>query len=64
MKESALGLAAPAVGLMVEDALAGWDEPGQKWVGDLEALAGIGVLREETLGREKLFVHDKLLALL
>jgi len=30
----------------------------------LKALAGIGVLREEILGREKLFVHDKLLALL
>lgn len=30
----------------------------------LEALVGVGVLREETLGREKLFVHDKLLALL
>jgi Fic family protein len=30
----------------------------------LKALAGIGILREETLGREKLFVHDKLLALL
>jgi len=30
----------------------------------LKALAGIGVLREETVGREKLFVHEKLLALL
>jgi len=64
MKESALGLAAPAVGLMVEDALAGWDEPVQKWVGDLKALAGIEFLREETLGREKLFVNVKLLDLL
>lgn len=30
----------------------------------LNALAGAGVLREETFGREKLFVHDKLLGLL
>lgn len=30
----------------------------------LKALAGIEVLRETTLGREKLFVHDKLLNLL
>ena len=30
----------------------------------LKALVEIGVLREETLGREKLFVHEKLLALL
>jgi Fic family protein len=30
----------------------------------LKALASIGVLREQTLGREKLFVHPKLLTLL
>ncbi len=30
----------------------------------LRALAGIGVLREQTVGKEKLFVHSKLLALL
>lgn len=30
----------------------------------LKALASIGVLREEAVGREKLFVHTKLLALL
>jgi Fic family protein len=30
----------------------------------LKALAEIGVLREKTLGREKLFVHEKLLGLL
>lgn len=30
----------------------------------LKALAGVGVLREEIVGREKLFVHGKLLALL
>ncbi len=30
----------------------------------LKALAGIGVVRQETVGREKLFVHEKLLGLL
>ena len=30
----------------------------------LKALVEVGVLREETLGREKLFVHERLLALL
>jgi hypothetical protein len=30
----------------------------------LKALAAVGVLREEQVGREKLFVHPKLLALL
>jgi hypothetical protein len=30
----------------------------------LKALATIGVLREQAVGREKLFVHTKLLALL
>jgi hypothetical protein len=38
--------------------------PTLAWIALIAALAGAGVLREQVFGKEKLFVHPKLMNLL